>query len=963
MSSLQLPSVTPDPRDSHANVSVIAHLEKLLAQKLEQARRTSSSTEKAWLAAIIEELREVISKTKAQTPAPPPPLPAPGQSARDVNQVNGTTVASVVGDGHADVENAAGGNISHRNVQVEHADKVEVVYPPGASAAQPEVSAASLAECERDYLLFLKDTASRVPLGKLDLQMALPSYETPDIRLGDIYVPLDTMRTRPHSERGGTPPALEPDPVLGVINRSKQQLLVLLGDPGSGKTSFLNFLTLCLTGARLYPDKGYLEMLSVPQTENRRAANWRYGPLLPVRVDLRDFANDIPAKTTRGTASLLWTHIASRLKDHNLGEFADQVKKALRQGQALAMFDGLDEVAGQKQRHIVRDAVIDFAKSYPRSRFLVTCRVLSYTNPDWQLGSFSAVTLAPLSENSIYQFIDKWYHALARRGHLDHAVARAKARELRDAAIHLHDLAQNPMLLTVMAVVHTYKGTLPRERARLYDDCVYLLLLEWQRAKQIGPVEWQKGIVEELGTREERLINGLCEVAFQAHSAQHGQTSTVNISQGDVLRVLQRYLEGDWGKAQKFCNYVEKRAGLLIGKGQDKKGEAVFAFPHRGFQEFLAACHIVSDREDFGRRVAELAAKGDIWREVLVLAVGHLVYNRLDVYRPLNAINLLCKPCPPEDDNGWRALWWAAEMLNIVGRPVAEQDEHIGKQLVPRLISQLVRLVEGGHLTPVERAQAADALGCLGDPRPGVCTLEPEMVRIEGGAFQMGPKDQQHPVVVRPFCMARYPVTNAQFRAFMTDEDGYNNPENWLPAGRAWLERAGQRGGFIDDPKRGTPNRPVVGITWYEALAFVNWLRRKTGKRFRLPTEAEWERAAAGLEGRRYPSGNRASDDSINTREAGIGETTAVGIFPQDMTPEGIYDMGGNVWEWCSSLARPYPYQADDGREKLNAPGPRALRGGACVNEREKIHCTQQRSAEPHARVPLIGLRLVRDDK
>ncbi|MBN1121762.1 MAG: SUMF1/EgtB/PvdO family nonheme iron enzyme [Anaerolineae bacterium] len=870
----------------------------------------------------------------------------------DSNAIQGSVMPGAnVGGGSVTINGgAAGGDFNKAEVLVKHAD--QVIYGNTSPSAN---GSAEIDGQEQDYLLWLKEIAGRVPLGKLDLQMAMPDQATPDISLNDIYVPLDIMRTQQALQNDNDPQARVPVPALEVVNRVRR--LIILGDPGSGKTSFLNYLTLCLIGARVRPEQRHLKNLDVPQEGRRRASNWSHGPLLPIRLELREFVQDIPKKTRRGTANLVWGHIKKQLESHNLNDFAADVRQALRAGDCLVMFDGLDEIADLKHRQIVREAVTDFAETYSRSRFIVTCRVLSYTDPAWQLTRFQVVMLAPLSERSRHLFIDRWYNTLGRLGYIDREGVFVRAAELKDAAKNLGDLAQNPMLLTVMSVVHTYKGTLPKERARLYNDCIQLLLWDWQRTKETAPGEWVKGIVEELETREERLINGLCEVAFRAHNTQDGSTNAVNIPQSDVLKVLQKYLDGDWGKAQKFCDYVEKRAGLLIGKGRDNNGDPMFAFPHRGFQEFLAARYLVADRE-YSRLVATLADQGDVWREVLLLSVGHLVFNQQDVFRPLNAINLLCKPQPPEDAAGWRSIWWAAEMLSIVGRTIAEQDEHVGTQVVSRLLSQLTMLVEGGHLTPIERAQAADVLGWLGDSRSGVCSVEPQMIWVDGGPFEMGADDERHTVNLKPFYIACYPITNAQFRAFLAD-DGYADIRFWTKAAQEWRERAARTGGYIHDAALGIDNRPVVGVTWYEAVAYANWLRHKTGKPYRLLTEAEWERAAAGLDRRKFPFGNRASgDDCTNTREAGIGQTTAVGIFPQDKTPEGVCDLGGNVWEWTSSLARDYPYKPDKERENIGASGPRILRGGAYDNQRRQIHCTQRRPVEPHAYVPLIGFRL-----
>src|SRR5574341_622665 len=815
--------------------------------------------------------------------------------------------------------------------------------PAPAPTAESEGVSPAMSGAERAYLNRLLLTAGRVPLGQLDLQTGGASGGAPEVRLESIYVPLDTTALQPVQD--GKPVQHIPIPLLAATIRYRH--LVILGDPGSGKSTFLNYLTLCLAGARLHPKRGYLERLNVERGDGQKAANWKYGPLLPLRVELREMVGAIPEGTKKGAARLLWDHIAEQLKAHGLAEFTPHLAAMLTGGQCLVMFDGLDEVPDKAARKVIREAISDFAMTYARSRIVVTCRALSYTDPAWRLNSFPDVTIGPLSPASIEVFISSWYAALARLGFKDQDWNRARTEELRQAASDLTDLARNPLLLTVMAVVHTYKGHLPRERARLYDDCVNLLLWNWQRSKQIDGGRWEQGILDELETREERLMSGLCEVAYHAHRAEGSRPDAAHIPQSELLRILKAYLDDDWGKAQRFCDYVEKQAGLLIGRGDGQGGEPLYAFPHRGFQEFLAGRHLVVGR-DFARRAADLAAEGDLWHEVLMLAVGHLIFNLDEITRPLDAVSLLCPAALPADPAGWRAVAWAGEILLLVGRSAAEGDKHVGQQVLPRVIQHLVALVEGGHLSPRERAQAADALGHLGDPRRGVCTPVPELVRLEGGEFQMGADSERHAIRIAPFYLARYPVTNAQFRRFARKD--YNNSQFWTPQGEEWRKRTGQRRGLLHDAALGLDNRPVVGITWHEAQAFANWLAKKTGKPFRLPSEAEWEFAAAGTEGRRYPWGSRASDDVANTREAAIGQTCAVGIFPTDRTPEGVCDLGGNVWEWTASLSLDYPYLPDGSREKLDAPGARILRGGAYDSSRATLHCTQRRPVEPHAR-------------
>ena len=205
-----------------------------------------------------------------------------------------------------------------------------------------------------------------------------------------------------------------------------------------------------------------------------------------------------------------------------------------------------------------------------------------------------------------------------------------------------------------------------------------------------------------------------------------------------------------------------------------------------------------------------------------------------------------------------------------------------------------------------------------------------EMILIAGGEFIMGRnggrknESPEHRVTVRPFYIDRYPVTHADYQRFV-HETGHPVPCYHVE----WADTTG----YNWDPETRSPppdklDHPVVLVSWQDAWAYCVWAKK------RLPTEAEWERAARGRNGRRWPWGNCFVKENCNTRLANIGGTTAVGQFsPQGDTPEGVADMVGNVWEWTSSLYWPYPFDETDGRESPEANGWRVLRGGSWHND------------------------------
>ena len=237
-----------------------------------------------------------------------------------------------------------------------------------------------------------------------------------------------------------------------------------------------------------------------------------------------------------------------------------------------------------------------------------------------------------------------------------------------------------------------------------------------------------------------------------------------------------------------------------------------------------------------------------------------------------------------------------------------------------------------------------------------------QMVRVPAGEFTMGsdtgPADERpaHRVSLPAFEIDRLPLTNAQFADFLNAVGPTNAAGETLfdvddPDAR--IHRRGD--GWMADA--GFAEHPVVEVSWVGARDFCAWV----GKR--LPTEAEWEKAARGTDGRRYPWGNEPPDATRARFAAGWNETAPVGSFPQGASPYGVLDLSGNVWEWVSSAYHPYPYRADDGREELVAGPVRGTRGGGHDARTDEITTTQRGrnlSRAPRAGHHNIGFRCAR---
>jgi formylglycine-generating enzyme required for sulfatase activity len=751
--------------------------------------------------------------------------------------------------------------------------------------------------------------------------------------------------------------------------------LVVLGDPGAGKTTFLRYVALALAEG----ERTAIERLGL-------AGEW-----LPVYLPLAAYNQELQQRRVSLEDYVLryWdTRSFDRL------EMGQLVARELRAGRVLLLLDGLDEVGSRADRRATIGQVEAWTNSYaPRgNRVVVTSRIVGYDEAPLAC-DFRACTLSPFGPEEIESFARQWCIAYQRWA--DPAQPEDMAIEKgRDEAARLvaeirsdpkvEQLASNPLLVTIIALIH-YKGArLPDHRVELYDLCVKTLVETWREVRsEAGPVG------EELRIASEVKVLAPFALWLQEQAPGPGGAARRDAVRAQLVHLLARQFRGDREAAAKeadrFLELGQRQTGLLV-----ERGEGWFGFYHPTFKEYLAAFACVLEGQMKGPLGIWEAFRPHLddalWHEVILLTVGY----KAIIEKYYEAAAFLVQRIAAEPDEPDRS----GENRVLAGRCLAD----IGPGLVPddcweETVAGLVCVMQDVDpdglpndppLVPVPTRYAAgetlDRLGWLPDdlddwveveiPNPNPQTPSPK-------PQTPNPKSQISSLIY----MARYAVTNGQFARFIA-AGGYEE------RGRRWWSDEGweyhikkhpsYRGEepvtqpeYWNDPRLGKGRRgyPVVGICWYEAMAYCRWLTeqyRVCGTKFRvwregksetlnlepgtltmrLPTEAEWVAAAGGEDEERYPWGTDWDESRANTREGRIGGTTPVGMYPSGQSPAGVWDMGGNVWEWTASWY-------DEERAY------RALRGGSWGLNRVRARVAVRDRYSPGGSDYDIGFRVV----
>ncbi|MCP4424425.1 MAG: NACHT domain-containing protein, partial [Chloroflexi bacterium] len=695
-------------------------------------------------------------------------------------------------------------------------------------------SAVDINSLRQQYLRRLLKDANTLSLTGVDPQAASDTRNA-HLHLEAVYTALLTIQTEKGGKGGEMTPlterGMESRPVSALAQLNKHAHLVLLGDPGSGKSTFVNFVAACLAGACLGREDVNLAALTAPLPDEEgkdqeEAQEWSHHALLPLRVVLRDLAaRGLPAPGKTANADHLWAFLET---DTTAAAYLPFLRQELANKGGLILLDGLDEAPEANERRVqIKQLVEDLRTTLPHTRILITSRTYAYQKQDWRLDDFQETVLAPFSPGQIRRFVDRWYAHIAEQRGQNLADAQGRAELLKRAIFNstrLRGLAERPLLLTLMSSLHAWRGgSLPEKREQLYADAVDLLLDWWEsqrvvRDEQGKVLVMQPSLEEFLKVDRDSVRQLLHELAFKAHSSQPETVGTADIPESDLIAGLLDLSDDPDVKPTRLIEFLSQRAGLIV-----PRGVKVYTFPHRTFQEYLAACYLTD--HDFPEQIAELVREDlNRWREVALLAGAKAARGSASTIWSL--AEALCYQDIAEAGDDLADHWGAhlaGQALTEVANLQAVSPRNEPK--VTRVKGWLKHIMGGSQLPATERATAGVNLAVLGDDRPEVMPIDGmQFCFVPNGAFWMG-SDEDSPLgeeaidAERPlhkldipydYWIGRHPVTNAQYQMFV-DEGGYKEAGYWTEAQAHEYWKDGQTGGYT-----WIPEKQNVEMLWRE---------------------------------------------------------------------------------------------------------------------------------------------------
>ena len=718
--------------------------------------------------------------------------------------------------------------------------------------------------------------------------------------------------------------------------RFESRGVLLLGDPGAGKT----------TGARQFCWR-VLHEPDLPKSLGLPSGT------LPVFLRLRDLTSH---HLGQGLTAFIIERVAATALPPELAQPGPEL--LARKG-VLWVFDGLDEVVNEKARVHVCGWIKQALEQRPDDLFLVTSRYQGYQGPVDLGPAFCQFHVQPLKAPQVEAFVAHWYRAVCRKLYGAAEATEEKAAGLIGSLMkllqepeyrigRLRELPANPLLLTILCVVHQQDRNLPRRRADLYARCARVLIEHWRKDA------FQEQEVAAFDPEAAESVLG--EVAWSLHGNENRICHTVEglgaVAARALLDVAPAAGLGRDGAA--FIRRMRDESGVLAMWGVDQCG-----FLHLTFQEYLAGLRAARQG-----RVEELVAHvgQSWWREVILVAVAvgwpdfalkfftALVQSEVVAREGAFVDQCLDEARHPVLEPFLEALRDqrapAPRQLHLLRR--LRQREHPDLVKVCRELARskhaelaaLAREVLQRAGSEAERAtiQVVGApLELRVDQRTGIA-----FISLPAGEFDMGSDtrhDDEKPVhrvrLSTPFLLGKYPVTNQEYQRFLQANPKAKPPEFW------------------NNSQFNDPTQPVVGVSWDDAQAFCAWAG------CRLPTEAEWECACrAGSDG----------EFCFGDGESKLGEYAWYGANSGNKTRPvgqkkpnlwGLHDMHGNVYEWCQDWKAQYPKGLVEDPTGPKEGQNRVLRGGSWDHSARNCRSAYRFSCLPSDRYLIAGFRVV----
>ncbi len=819
---------------------------------------------------------------------------------------------------------------------------------PGGKEKQKKTNNRSFEEALRDYCEKAISIHEKIPLAGFRTRLRVP------IKIENIYVPLRVMIDTRSIGRScfadaddaemqllkhGRQDEISVPDAFSAASKMNRRGIVILGDPGSGKTTHLKRLLLwCLQGG--------LSKIGLPEN------------IVPVFLPLREL---------KDLDKSLDAFIQYQLDQPHLGTPEGFGRRLLKRENLLFLLDGLDEVVDAGQRAKVSRWIDSAATIYKNCYFVVTCRFAGYNDEARLNEDFLEMHMRPMSSEQAEAFVRNWYRivetsmvGLSKDPEQAKIIADEHAEDLNERlrqpefrARRVFELTRNPLLLTNICLVHHARGNLPHTRADLYDECTDVLLELWR-----GSIGLQPKVTAKTGRRV------LQPAALWLHK-EEGRTRATANELGPVIDPVLKDVGWPFGSSLEFLKAVRDESGLLTGWDQDHYG-----FMHLGFQEYLAAREIRAKHFEGQPVLQDLASHfGESWWQEVSLLL--LALEEPFLFKPFMR-EVIKQPTFAEhteivemclDDSIETST---APFMELLQQSPGKNRNLWERQLVAlRIVERLdEEAIEG--ILPNLKVHPFDQIqnwlkSRKAEEQQDVIISKPggyELVKIPGGVFMMGTREEdipklietfggdkdwyewqtpQHKVTVPEFYMGKYPVTNEEYGRFLA-EHKIEEPKYW------------------GDRKYNQPKQPVVGVSWDDAQKYAQWAG------LQLPSEAQWEYACRAGTTTEFYTGDTEKDLD---RAGWYGKNSGDQLHPvgeKEPNAWSLYDMHGNVWEWCEDdWHSDYEGASVNGGAWIDSPrgANRVLRGGSWNGGARHCRSADRGRIDPDDRYVDFGFRLL----